>query len=566
MSKNLSFFWNAPVPLAGSFPEEYSDEQRMIATLTADFVGNEILPLSQDLDEAKPGLMQELMRKAGELGLLAPDVPEDWGGMGLDLASSLLITENMGPAASFAVSHSDHTALGTLPIVLFGSDAQKAKYLPRLASGESIAAYALTEGGSGSDALAARTKARLSDDGSHYLLNGAKQFITNAGIADVFVAYANVDDKLTAFLVDKDVPGLSLGAEEHKMGISGSSTRSVVFEDAQVPAENLLYEVGRGHVVAFNVLNVGRLKLAAQCVGAAKAALGHASKYAQEREQFGKPIARYGLIQDKLARMASAIYVAESLVSRAAAKLGNAMAKADGAAAVAQAVACHAAECSLNKVFASEVLGFVADETVQVFGGYGYSAEYPVEKIYRDARINRIFAGTSEINRLLVADALLAEAKEASPAAAGASSEPLAKEGRAVAAGKAALLSVAKAAIAKYGDGLREEQEILALIADAATDLYATESGLLRAERAAAAKDYETAALRIDLAKSFCSEVIPRVRIRCVEVLAFVADPADLATGLRELDVFFAEAPANGIALKRGVASRVIDAGGYPLN
>ncbi len=569
MSKRGSSFWSGEAPQQGCIPEEFSDEQRMIATLTADFVSNEILPLSHDIDAMKPGLMTELLKKAGELGLLAPDVPEDWGGMGLDLSSSLLITENIGAAGSFAVSHSDHTALGTLPLILFGNDEQKARYLPKLASGEMIAAYALTEGSSGSDALAARTKAIVSQDGSHYVLSGTKQFITNAGIADLFVVYAKVDgDKFTAFLVDKESPGLSLGPEEKKMGISGSSTRSVVFEEAKVPVENVLYEIGKGHVVAFNVLNIGRLKLAAQCVGAAKAALQHAAKYALEREQFGQPIARFGLIRDKLARMATLIYFAESMTYRTSARLGEAMVASDGATGVGAAIAQYAAECSINKVFASEMLDFVADETVQVFGGYGYSEEYPVERIYRDARINRIFVGTSEVNRLLIADALLKAVQEgqASPAGTESASPMTAKEQHAVAAIRAAVVLIARMAVEKYGNALADEQEIAGLIADAAMDVYAMESGLLRTTRVVAAEETEMAPLRVDMLKNFSNDALPRVRGRCAEVIAAVANATDVTRKLQELDKLFDHLPENGIAIRRRIAVHVLDAGGYPLN
>ena len=573
MAGGSYFLWSADAPRPGSIPEEFSEEQRMIATLTADFVRNEILPLSHDIDAMKPDLMTDLLKKAGELGLLAPDVPEGWGGMGLDLCTSLLITENLGAAASFAVTHSDHTALGILPIVLFGNDEQKARYLPALATGEKIAAYALTEGNSGSDARAARTRATLSQDASHYVLNGAKQFITNAGIADVFVAYAKVDgDKFTAFLVDKGSAGLSLGGEEAKLGISGASTRSVVFEDAKVPAENVLFEVGQGHVVAFNALNIGRLKLAAQCVGAAKAALAHAAKYALERTQFGQAIARFGMIQDKLARMATLIYVAESMIYRSAARIGDAMATNEGASAIAATVARHAMECSMNKVFASEALDFVADETVQVFGGYGYVQEYPAERIYRDARINRIFAGTNEINRLRVAEALLATVREGRKPGEGHDAlvaqqvvGPTARFRDSLSEAKAAVLMVARMAIGKFGETMRDQQEISALIADAAIDVYALESVLLRAERAAEAGVAEDGSPCVAMMRSFANDVVPRVRGRCIEVLLAVNDAGAPGARVRELDNLLDRPLENGVEIRRCVAADVLGAGGYPL-
>lgn len=560
------FFWSPEPPPAGSFPEEFSEEQRMIAAMTAGFVADEIVPRASELEDKAPGLMTALLQKAGELGLLGPDVPERWGGMGLDLTSSALITESLGAVAAYGVSHSDHTALGTLPIVLFGNEEQRTRYLPGLARGQQLGAYALTEGGSGSDALAVKTKAVLAPGGAHYVLNGTKQFVSNAGIADVFVAFARVGDRLTAFLVDKDAPGLSLGAEEHKMGISGSSTRSITFEDAQVPAGNVLFEIGKGHLVALTAVDVGRLKLAVQCVGAAKAALGHAARYALERQQFGKPIASFGLVQEKLGRMAASIYAAESMAYRAAARVGPALTSTEGSAA-AGAIAAHAAECAMNKVFATEVLDRVADETVQIFGGYGYSKEYPAERIYRDARINRIFAGTNEINRLTVARGLLPPKAGAAPVSdgAGPTHDAIAREQRAVAAARQAVRLAARLAVEKHGDAAWQEQEIAALVADGAADVHAMEGALLRAGRLIAARGDGAAAACVDLSRSFCCDGLSRVRARCLEVVAASSASRDRAARVEELGALFGNEPENGIALRRRVAARVLDASGYPL-
>lgn len=566
--------WTPADSLKVLVPEEFSEEQRMIASMTEEFVNDQIAPLSNDIDAMKPGLMRELLQKTAELGLLSADVPEQWGGMGLDMSSSVLIAEKIAAGgASFSITHADHTALGTLPIVLFGNQDQKDRYLPGLASGEKIGAYALTEGSSGSDALAARTKAKLSADGKHYVLNGSKQFITNADTADVLVTYAQVDgDKFTAFILDKDAPGVSLGPEEKKTGISGSSTRSVIYEEAKVPVENVLFTIGQGHVVALNALNVGRLKLAAHCVGTAKVALKHAARYALEREQFGQPIARYGMIQEKLARMATVVYVAESMLYRTAGSVASALAGCgeDDDIAKAGSITAHAVECAINKVFASEALDMVADETVQIFGGYGYSREYPADQIYRDARINRIFAGTNEINRLLVAKAILgSSAGDAAfaPAATGLAQDASpSQELRLVGAARKALRFALDKAIQAHGKSFEDQQELAARFADGAIQLHAMESALMRTLRVIELEGAEAAAHKLDMLRLHLNAATCRVRSLCTDALAALMDEGELRVQMKALDELLDFTPTNGIAIGRRVAARVLEAGGFTLH
>ncbi|MCL4514649.1 MAG: acyl-CoA dehydrogenase family protein [Firmicutes bacterium] len=582
MIKGGSFLIEPGDPQQVFTPEDFTPEHRMIAQTAADFVEGEVAPHSEELEEQKPGLMAELLKKAGELGLLSSDIPEAYGGMELDKVSTTLVTENLVAGGSFAVAHGAHTGIGTLPIVFFGTEEQKRKYLPDLATGQKIAAYALTEPGAGSDALAARTKAVLSSDGKHYLLNGTKQFITNAGLADLFITYAKIDgEKFTAFIVERDTPGFSTGPEEKKMGIKGSSTRSLIFEDARVPVENVLGEIGRGHVVAFNILNVGRFKLGAGCVGSSKYALKQAAKYALERSQFGLPIAKFGLIQQKIARMATATYAAESVVYRTAGLLDAGLeGKHEGPEAV-KAIEEYAVECSINKVLASEVLDLAADETLQTFGGYGFTQEYPAERIYRDARINRIFEGTNEINRLLIPGTLLRRAQKGQlpliQAALGLTREVmgmtppqpdgtvLGEQKLAVEMAKKAFLQVAGTAVQKYMDKIDREQEILGWLADMAIQIFAMESAVLRAEKALGRVGAGNAALMMDLAKAYVDETVPQLETTARATLGSIAEGDELRTHLSVLRKFTRYTPTGVVATQRRIAERILDAGGYAV-
>jgi len=580
LSKGGMFLLEKTEPGQVFTPEDFTEEHRMIGLLAADFVANEVSGKMAVLEAQEPGLMVELLKKAGELGLLSSDVPEAYGGMELDKISSLLIGESMAAGGSFVISHGAHTGIGTLPIVYFGNDQQKARYLPQLATGEKLAAYALTEPGSGSDALAAKTKAVLSDDKTHYILNGTKQFITNGGFADVFIVYAKVDgDKFSAFIVEKDFAGVSTGPEEKKLGLKGSSTCSLILDQARVPAENLLGEIGRGHVVAFNILNIGRFKLAAGCLGGAKLAINLAAKYALERVQFGLPIAKFGLIQEKLARMAAAIYAVESMVYRTGGMLELAS-KGVEPAAQAKAIEEYAVECSINKVYSSEVLDMVADEALQIFGGYGYSQEYPVELIYRDSRINRIFEGTNEINRLLIPGTLLRRAVKGQlpliqaaqqvarelvgvqPGSSGGEG-PLARQEEAVEMAKKVFLMTAGAAAQKYLAQMEREQEILGLLANMVTEIYALESALLRAEKEIRVKGEAGAGLKILLVQSLVNDSMPRLENWAKEVLAAVSAGDELRTQLAALRKLLRYQPINGIQARRLTAERILAAEGY---
>jgi len=484
-------------------PEDFNDEQKQIAETTEQFVTNEVVPNIEEIDNQNFDIVIEGMKKCGELGLLMIDAPEEYGGLELDKATSMLVAEKLAPGGSFLVAYAAHTGIGMLPLIYYGTKEQKERYLEKLMTGEMLAAYCLTEPGSGSDALGAKTSAVLSDDGKYYLLNGTKQWITNAGFADLFTVFAKVDkEHFTAFLVERDFEGVSFGAEEKKMGIKGSSTRQVNFDNAKVPVENVLGEIGKGHKIAFNVLNVGRFKLAAATTGACKDALGEAVRYANERKQFGTEISNFGAIKEKFARMTAETFASESLVYRLAGLLDDKIGHIDKDVEnyyeeYQKAIEEYAIECGISKVFCSEVLAYVVDETVQIFGGYGFSQEYPAERFYRDERINRIFEGTNEINRLLTPGILLKKTmkgelplqKEAMKAMESLMTPSLeepedglfAKELKIVDDLKTVFLVTAGAAVQKHMEKMKDEQEILMALADVAIGIFAIESTVLRA-------------------------------------------------------------------------------------
>ncbi len=562
-------------------PEDLEESHRLVRKAAADFMQREVLPRDAQLEKQDWELTRTLLRKLGEMGFLAPDLPEEYGGGGMDSLASLVLAEELS-GSSFSVSYGGHVGIGTLPVAFFGNEEQKRRYLPAMARGEKIGAYALTEPTAGSDALSIRTRATLSPDGKYYLLSGQKQFITNAAFADVFTVYAKVDgEHFTAFLVDRDTEGLSLGDEEHKMGVKGSSTRSVFLENAKVPVENLLGEVGQGHRIAFNILNLGRFKIGAACLGGGKKALRHAVGYALQRHQFGKPIAEFGLIRQKLARMAVGLYAVESMVYRTGGLVEAAVGGIRGGQEVLRALEEYAIESSMNKVFATEVLDFVVDEVVQIYGGYGYIEEYPAARAYRDARINRIWEGTNEINRLLIVDMLtkralrgrldlmsaiqrvVGELTSPSPEAELAD-DPLGEEARLVDGMRKATLLVAGVAVQKQLDRLEHLQEVLGWIADLATEVFAAESALLRAQKAARRQDSK-APLLATLTRAHLYEALPRVEATARQVLAAVDEGDSLRTELAGLRRFLRYTPPNLVALQRAVAEAVVQAGGYPL-
>ncbi|WP_449537467.1 acyl-CoA dehydrogenase family protein [Ferdinandcohnia sp. Marseille-Q9671] len=568
-------------------PEDYTDEHIMIAKTTEDYVEKEVLPQVEHLENHEFDRSVKLLKSAGELGLLGVDVPEEYGGLGLDKVSSALIAEKMARAGGFSISHGAHVGIGSLPIVLFGNEEQKQKYLPKLATGELLAAYALTEPGSGSDALGAKTTAKLNAEGTHYILNGEKQWITNAGFADVFVVYAKIDgDKFSAFIVERDYPGVSTGAEEKKMGIKSSSTRTLILEDAEVPVENLLGEVGRGHVIAFNILNIGRYKLGVGAVGGSKSAFELAVKYANQRQQFKTPISKFALIQEKLATMATKIYAAESSVYRTVGYFEDRMGQlteeeVNNGKEVAKSIAEYAIECSINKFFNTEVLDYVVDEGVQIHGGYGFMQEYEIERAYRDSRINRIFEGTNEINRLLVPGTFLRKAlKGELPLLQKAqqlqeelmmlmpeevADGVLEQEKFLVRNAKKIGLMIAGLAAQKFGPKLEKEQEILANIADIAANIYAMESVVLRTEKAINKSGEDKNKQKLLYTQVFVQEAFNEIEAHAKETLVATEEGDVLRMMTSALRKLTRHTPINVIAKKREVAATLIEAEKYTV-
>ncbi|MBY6036760.1 acyl-CoA dehydrogenase family protein [Fictibacillus nanhaiensis] len=562
-------------------PEDFSEEHHMIAKTTEDFVAKEVVPQIEKMEDHDFEISRKLLTKAGELGLLGADVPEEYGGLGLDKISSSLITEKFARGRGFSISYGAHVGIGSLPIVLFGNEEQKKKYLPELATGEKIAAYALTEPGSGSDALGARTTAKLNAEGTHYILNGEKQWITNSAFADVFVVYAKINgEQFSAFIVEREYEGVSTGPEEKKMGIKSSSTRTLILEDVAVPKENLLWEAGKGHLIAFNILNIGRYKLALGCVGAAKRGLEVSLKYSNERQQFKRKISSFSLIQEKLANMAVQTFASESSVYRTVGLFENRLGalseeKQKDGRELAKAIAEYAIECSLNKVFASEALDYVVDEGVQIHGGYGFMTEYEIEGMYRDSRINRIFEGTNEINRLLVpgtlvkkamknelpliqkATALQQELMMLMPVEVG--TEALDQEKYLVSMAKKIFLMTAGLAVQKFGPKLEQEQEVLSNLADMISEIYSMESVLLRTEKAIARSGEEKAKQKLLYTEVYCQEAFNRIEAHAKESIIAVEEGDMLRMMLSALKKLTRHTPVNVIKKKREIAVSLLE-------
>ncbi len=575
-------------PTSVFIPEEYTEEHKMMASMADDFLDAEVLPYLDRIDSMEEGLMKSIMDKAGELGLLGISVPEEYGGFGKDFITAMLMTEKMGAGHSFAVAMSAHTGIGTLPILYFGTAEQKSKYLPKLATGELKASYCLTEPGSGSDALAAKTKAILSSDGKHYILNGQKMWITNAGFADLFIVFAQIDgDKFTGFIVEKNTAGLSLGEEEHKMGIKGSSTRQVFFADCNVPVENVLGDIGKGHLIAFNILNIGRAKLAGAALGGAKRAIGLSVSYANERQQFKLPISKFGAIKHKLAEQAIKTFTLESALYRASDQidemekelLAKGLNPADSLLGAAEE---FAVECAILKVFGSEVLDYVVDEGVQIYGGYGFSSDYPMDRAYRDSRINRIFEGTNEINRMLIVDMLLKRAMKGSldlmtpaqniqkelmgiPDFGNGEETPFSECLTAVSNMKKAILMVAGAAVQKYMMTLAKEQEIIMNISDMIIETYTSESILLRVQKLSTTKGSDELTVYIDMMHTFIYESADRVNHAGKSAICSMADGDELRMMLLGLKRFTKMHPYNTKDSRRRIANVLIDKNTYPF-
>jgi alkylation response protein AidB-like acyl-CoA dehydrogenase len=562
-------------------PEDFTEEHRMIAETTREFIDGEVRPRIPELEKHDWTLARELIHKSAELGLVGAVIPEEYGGLGLDQTSGVVVAENFGRAASFAVTFGAQTGIGTLPIVYFGNEETKKKYLPKIVTGELVPAYALTEAGSGSDALAAKATAKLSEDGKHYILNGEKMWISNAGFSDLFIVFAKVDgDKFSGFVVENG-EGVKTGAEEHKMGIKGSSTRALILQDVKVPVENLLGEVGKGAKIAFNILNIGRFKLGASCVGGMKLMIHESVRYANERHQFGKPISSFGAIKAKLAEMAIRTWVGEAMTYRTVGLIESAIGDTKDPEAKLRSIEEYAAECSIIKVALSEYCDFVADEMVQIYGGYGYSADYPAERAYRDSRINRIFEGTNEINRMLIPGMLMKRAMTGQlallPAAQGLMNEVLSPsmpsfdEDESVLsvemklaqnAKKVALMALGTAA-QKYMMKLAEQQEILMGVADIITDAFAMESAILRAQKLSAAQGEEAAARYIDMTRVFCNDAVERIEAHAKNTLAGMSEGDELRTLLAALRRFTKLTPMNTIAARQRIADVLIKANKY---
>ncbi len=569
-------------------PEEFNEEQIMVRDMCSQFLDTEVLPMADRMDKLEPGLMPGLLEKAGEQGLLGVSVPEQYGGMGKDFITSTLVAEYLGGGYSFSVANAAHTGIGTLPILYFGTEAQRAKYVPKLASGEFKGSYGLTEPNSGSDALSAKTTAKLSADGKHYVLNGQKCWITNGGFADVYTVFAKIDgEQFTAFIVERGMEGFTLGPEEHKMGIKGSSTVQLYFQDCKVPVENVLGEIGRGHIIAFNILNIGRLKLGAATIGGARRALTTTLKYAKAREQFKLPIVKFGAIRHKLAEMAIRLWVGESALYRVAKNIDEKehellAAGKDLSAALLGGAEEYAIECAILKVFGSEVLDFVVDEGVQIHGGNGFSDEYEISKAYRDSRINRIYEGTNEINRLLTVDMVLKRAMKGQldlmgpamgvqkelmsiPDFGSEDEAPFAKEHKAIANFKKCILMVAGAAVQKLMMTLSKEQEILMNIADMSIITYHAESALLRLEKLSKTKSEAELAVQTAIVKTYIYDAADAINKAGKDALNSFAEGDELRMMHIGLKRFTKVDPYNTKDARRTICAQLVADEGYKL-
>jgi alkylation response protein AidB-like acyl-CoA dehydrogenase len=581
-----SFLLESPHPDDIFTAADLSGDQKLIGQTAQEFVEKEVMPFVAELEQHKKGLMPSLVKKAGELGLMGGGIPEQYGGSGLDKVSTTVLSEKLSAYASFSVTHGGHSGIGTVPIVYFGTEAQKQKYLPKIATAELISCYCLSEPQAGSDAQNLKTRAVLSPDGGHWLLTGQKMWITNGGFADVFIVFAKVDgEKISCFIVERGYPGFSIGSEEKKMGIKGSSTVPLFFENCPVPKENLLHEIGRGHIVAFNTLNAGRFSLGAYCLGGAKRVLEAASKYSKERTAFGKRLCEFGLISSKLAEMAIRLYALDSMIYRSAGMIDAAMsgtAEAERVKRAMQVLEEYAIESSIAKVMGSEILDYVVDEAVQIFGGYGYHEDYPVARAYRDSRINRIFEGTNEINRLLIVQMLMKRALAGSlpliPAAMKLAGEVMAgpqaddgfegdfaAEERCVAGAKKAFLLGAGAAMQRFRENLAEQQEIVAALSDVVMDIYAMESSLLRAKKAAARGNDGNIPVMADVARVIVHDAMGRVDGNLRTALAAILEGDMLRTQLAVLRRFVKHDPVDTIALRRRVSAAVLAGDRFPF-
>jgi alkylation response protein AidB-like acyl-CoA dehydrogenase len=590
-----SFLLESPLPQDVFTPADLSDDQKLIGQTAEEFVTKEVLPVVKELENKKPGLMAELVRKGAELGIMSGGIPEEYGGAGLDKIATTVLTEKLSIYGGFAVTHGAHAGIGTLPIVYFGTEEQKKKYLPKLASAEMIGAYCLSEPQAGSDAQNSLTRAELNPEGTHYVLNGQKMWITNGGFADLYIVFAKVDgEKFTAFIVERAFPGCKPGNEEHKMGIHGSSTTPVFLENCKVPKENVLHEIGRGHIVAFNILNAGRFTLGASAIGGSKHVLMSASKYTKERKAFGKQIGEFGLMKEKLAEMAIQLFAVESMVYRSAGNIEAAMAAASASGGDPSQIGVnkiqstmkvleeYAIESSIAKVYGSEMLDFVVDEAVQIFGGYGFHEDYPVCRAYRDSRINRIFEGTNEINRMLIIQMLMKRAmggqlalipaamKLADEILAGPSFEEapegvLAEESRVVANAKKMFLQAAGGAVQKFREKLADEQELIGALSNIVMEVYAMESCLLRAQKAAAAKGEAASSVMIDAARVFIADAAERLEHEAKRAIAAVHEGDMLTTQMAVLKRFGKRGAVDTIALRRKVAAAVQAQDRYPF-